>query len=205
MPPRSAPRRGPGPGLQRGTGGPGRDRGARQGGVSVANIAGSVKTIGVKRPGYGTGGREVQTVVNAFPVEVPDEMIYHYDVAITPDRLPARLNMKLYERLQDMVPAFKTAVYDTKKNVYSIDELPLGPNDAAQFDVTLEPEGPPSERPPKVFKIKVTKVAEINTELLQRFIAGQQSLDNPVFTAIMVRKTLESFPLPLPTFVISGV
>jgi len=183
MPPRIAPRRGAGP--QRGGGGPGRGRGAGRGGVSVVNIAESVETIGIRRPGYGTGGRQVQTTVNAFPVEIPDEAIHHYDVAIIPDKLPARLNMKLYKRLQDMVVAFKSAVYDGRKNVYSIDELPLGPNEAAQFDVTLEPEGPPSERPPKVYKVKVTKVAEINTELLHRFIAGQQSLDNPVFTTIM--------------------
>ncbi|KAF8914445.1 PAZ domain-containing protein, partial [Gymnopilus junonius] len=106
-------------------------------------------------------------------------------VAIIPDRLPARLNMQLYGRLQAMVPAFKSAVYDTKKNIYSINPLPLGPNDAASFDVTLEQDGPPSGRPPKVYQFKVTKVAEINTELLHRFIAGQQTLDNPVFTAIM--------------------
>ncbi|PPQ95875.1 hypothetical protein CVT26_015567 [Gymnopilus dilepis] len=176
----NAPRRGPGP---RG-GGPGRGGGAGRGGTRVVNIAESVETIGVRRPGFGTGGRQVQTIVNAFPVDIPDEMIYHYD-AITPDRLPARMNMQLYGRLQQMVPAFRTAVYDTKKNIYSIDELPLGPTDSAQFDVTLEQEGPPSERPPKIFKIKVTKAAEINTELLHRFIAGQQTLDNPVFTAIM--------------------
>jgi eukaryotic translation initiation factor 2C len=76
MPPRIAPGRGGGP--QRG-GGPGRGGGAGRGGVPVA-IAASVKTVGVKRPGYGTGGRPVNTIVNAFPVDVPDGIIYHYDV-----------------------------------------------------------------------------------------------------------------------------
>lgn len=62
-----------------------------------------------------------------------------YNVAITPDRLPARMNMQLYGRLQQMVPAFRTAVYDTKKNIYSIDELPLGPTDSAQVSIFLSP------------------------------------------------------------------
>ena len=77
-----------------------------------------------------------------------------------------------------------------------------------QFNVSLPNHGPPpapGSRPPKVYKIKLTKVAEINTEydflilthnqleltdhsfrLLHRFIEGKQSQDNPVLTAIMV-------------------
>ena len=35
--------------------------------------------MGVKRPGYGTGGRVVDTTVNAFDLCIPDGIIYHYD------------------------------------------------------------------------------------------------------------------------------
>ncbi|KAF8914444.1 argonaute-like protein [Gymnopilus junonius] len=144
----------------------------------------SVKTVGVKRPGYGQGGRPVNVLVNAFAVEVTDEMIYHYD-AITPDNLPSRLNMQLYGRLQEQVPAFRGVVYDGRKNLFTVNKLPLGQTDGASFDVVLQPQGPPGARPPKVYKVKVTKVAEINTELLHRFIAGKQSQDNAVQTSIM--------------------
>jgi eukaryotic translation initiation factor 2C len=184
MPPRIAPGRGSGP--QRG-GGPARGRGAARGGVPVGNIAASVKTVGVARPGYGTGGRPVNTIVNAFPVDVPDGIIYHYDVVVTPDKLPARVNMMLFDRLQKQ--AFPTpAVYDGRKNAFAMHKLPLGSTDSAQFDVTLEREGPTSAdaRPPKIYKVKLIKVAEINTEMLHRFIAGNQSQeDGGVLTSIM--------------------
>lgn len=38
-----------------------------------------VETVGVKRPNFGTGGREINISVNAFPVQVTDGIIYHYD------------------------------------------------------------------------------------------------------------------------------
>ncbi|KDR84292.1 hypothetical protein GALMADRAFT_111558 [Galerina marginata CBS 339.88] len=188
MPPRVAPGRGSGP--QRG-GGPARGGGAGRGGVPVA-IAGeysSVKTVGVKRPNFGTGGRPVNTIVNAFPVTVPDGIIYHYD-DITPDKLPARVNMILFDRLQtNVAPQIFTAptVYDGRKNAFAMYKLALGPTDSAVFDVTMERLGPASSdsRPPKIYKMKITKAAEINTEVLHRFIAGQQSQDNTVLTSIM--------------------
>ncbi|KAF8958525.1 argonaute-like protein [Flammula alnicola] len=180
MPPRIAPGRGSGP--SRG-GGPTRGGGAGRGGVPVA-IAAHVQTVGVRRPGYGTGGKVVNTIVNAFPVTIPDGIKYHYD-DIVPDKLPARLNMVLFDRLQNVVATqvfSAPAIYDGRKNAFTTYRLPLGP-DSAQFDVTLERDGP-SDRPPKIYKIKLTKVAEINMEVLHRFIAGQQTQDNPVLTGI---------------------
>ena len=41
-----------------------------------------------------------------------------------------------------------------------------------------------SKKGPKVYKIKLKKVAEINPEVLARFLKGQQSHDNAVLTAI---------------------
>jgi S-adenosylmethionine:tRNA-ribosyltransferase-isomerase (queuine synthetase) len=54
--------------------------------------------------------------------------------------------------------------------------------------VTLEdpkdPKGAAKGKGPKVYKIRLTKVAEINPEVLSRFLKGQQSHDNAVLTAI---------------------
>jgi eukaryotic translation initiation factor 2C len=59
------------------------------------------------------------------------------------------------------------------------------------FDVTLADESPSaSGRGPKVYKIKLTHVAEINPEVLHRFIQGKGSHDNTVLTAITVRSLL---------------
>ncbi|KAF8165769.1 argonaute-like protein [Crassisporium funariophilum] len=112
-------------------------------------------------------------------------------VIINPDKLPARVNMELFNVLQTSVATqvfSGPAAYDGRKNAFSMYKLPLGPTDSGQFDVTLRQTGPPApagSRPPKIYKIKLTMVAEINTEILGRFIRGQQSQDNAVLTAIM--------------------
>ena len=139
--------------------------------------------------------------------------------------------MELFKSLQETVaPNIFTAPapYDGRKNFFTMYRLQLGPTDSRevcvltcthdilphlhtiflliQFNVSLPHQGPPpapGSRPPKVYRMKVTKVAEINTEydlliltrdqlsdlsfrLLHRFIDGKQSQDNAVLTAIMV-------------------
>jgi len=96
--------------------------------------------------------------------------------------------MELVKKLQnDVAPAVFTppAVFDGRKNMFAARVLPLGPTHSATFNVTLAPPGAAGGRPPKVYEIKITKVADINPEVLQRFVAGQQSQDNQVLTAIM--------------------
>jgi eukaryotic translation initiation factor 2C len=99
--------------------------------------------------------------------------------------LPARLNMDIITVLQkNVAPGVFTppAVYDGRKNLFAIREI-LGVTPSQQFDVPI-PSGAP-EKPPKVFKITVTKVVEINPEVLARFKDGDQSNDNAVATALM--------------------
>ncbi|KIJ14682.1 hypothetical protein PAXINDRAFT_61001, partial [Paxillus involutus ATCC 200175] len=84
------------------------------------------------------------------------------------------------------------AVYDGRKNMFAPRELPLGPDGSREvrdFDVNLSDattRGSPGEntggRGPKVYKIRLTKVAIIDPEVLQRL--GQQSHDNTVLTAL---------------------
>uniref|UniRef100_A0A8H8CLR0 Argonaute-like protein n=1 Tax=Psilocybe cubensis TaxID=181762 RepID=A0A8H8CLR0_PSICU len=119
--------------------------------------------------------------------------------------LPARLNMDIIESLQFRIaPAIFTprCVYDGRKNIFAVRELPFGERGYQDFDVTLGDGRPdPNGRPPKVYKVRLTKVAEINPEhvsftrplnylfnilnrVLKRFIHGEQSHDNSVLTAI---------------------
>ena len=117
--------------------------------------------------------------------------IFLYLLAIDPEKLPARLNMELFKSLQENVaPTIfsSPASYDGRKNVFSMYRLQLGPTDSMevrvptctnyilphlynfpfiQFNVLLPREGPPpapGSRPPKIYKMKMTLVANINTE-----------------------------------------
>ncbi|CAL1700780.1 unnamed protein product [Somion occarium] len=193
-----------------GRGGPrGRGRGApalrgRGGGPSIGSVPSSgpgipnqgdhIATVGVKRSAFGSSGRAIEVFTNHYEVSIPQGMIYHYD-AISPSEhtLPARLNMELIVKLQERDhPEIFTprGVYDGRKNMFSVKRFPFE-NDTRTFDVTLSdpnvqdsPGRAAVGRGPKIYKIKLTKVAEINPEVLSRFLEGSQSHDNTVLTAI---------------------
>ncbi|GLB33868.1 putative argonaute family protein [Lyophyllum shimeji] len=178
----------------RGVGGSGRGaaRGGRGGATRVPHqgtLASHITTVGVKRPGYGTGGRVLPIHVNSFETSIPQGIIHHYDVISPSEKtLPARLNMDLIRELQEKVaPQLFTprGVYDGRKNLFAARELPLDEHNTKDFNVSLgSGRSESGGKGPKVYKIRLTKVAEINPEVLRRFIAGEQSHDNTVLTAI---------------------
>jgi eukaryotic translation initiation factor 2C len=187
MPSRIAPRgAGAGRGRGRGTALP---LGGSAPNPNAPQIGAHVTTVGVKRPAFGVIGKSIPVYANCFPTMISDKIIHHYDIVIAPaDKvLPARLNMDIITVLQkNVAPGVFTppAVYDGRKNLFAIREI-LGGTLSQQFDVPI-PSGAPG-KPPKVFKITVTKVAEINPEVLARFKDGDQSNDNAVATALMVQ------------------
>ncbi|KAK7458844.1 hypothetical protein VKT23_009853 [Stygiomarasmius scandens] len=148
-----------------------------------------ITTVGVKRPSFGTTGQVVKVKANVFEATIPQSIIRHYDVISPEQALPQKMNMEIIHELQtNVAPDVFTppAVYDGRKNMFAIRELPLGPNGSQEFNVTLHGTSvnPASGRPPKTYKVKLTKVASINPEVLERFIKGDQSHDNFVLTAI---------------------
>ncbi|KAG6899902.1 hypothetical protein C0993_005481, partial [Termitomyces sp. T159_Od127] len=206
MPPRGASNRGgsrgnsPFRGASRG-----RDatRGDVQAGVSPVGLARSVhtRTVGVRRPGYGTAGRQLAIVTNSFVTSIPDETIRHYDeFASNMDRHMRILLKNLQEQVAPQIFTAKT-VFDGRKNLFAPYELALGSSNSRQvgswvlvlcpqfilrkFDVILVPQTKSSDRPPKVYKIKLTKVNEINPEVLRAYVSGRYSIDEEVLTAIM--------------------
>ncbi|KAJ3501716.1 hypothetical protein NLJ89_g9216 [Agrocybe chaxingu] len=167
-----------------------------------------------QRPGFGTGGRTISVIVNAFATSVPDGMIYHYDgqfphflktftfqILTISDRPMIRSGYYTREApsegehaaLQPAPPECSLSpILGLRRPQECILNEPtrsgsqqLRTSSVHNFDVTLAQEGPATARPPKVYKMKVTQVAEINAEVLHRFIAGQQSQDNIVLTSIM--------------------
>ncbi|TFK64153.1 argonaute-like protein [Pluteus cervinus] len=187
MPPRGAPRAARGRGAAPARGG----RGGATRGSSAPQIGTSsavpITTIGVRRPGPGTAGRPLRVKVNSFETSIPQEIIRHYDVVVTPDNLPSQRNMEIMKELQAVVaPQIFTppVAYDGRKNVFASRKLTLGDNDTAEFNVSFSTGRTQSARPPKVYKVRLTLVAEINPEVLRRFVQGTQSHDNTVLTAI---------------------
>uniref|UniRef100_D8PXF5 Argonaute-like protein n=1 Tax=Schizophyllum commune (strain H4-8 / FGSC 9210) TaxID=578458 RepID=D8PXF5_SCHCM len=184
MPPRGDRGRG-GAGGNPGRGGPGGGGGGGgRGGGARGGGGASVVAVGVKRPNFGTSGKIMRAVVNMYRLEIPDGTTYHYDDLISEKTLPIRRNMELFKQLQNEIApnVFTDKVsYDGRKNAYASYRLNI-PNDAAEFQIPI-PNGNP-DRPPRVYRIKIKLVNQINPELLLRFVEGKQSNDNEAITAI---------------------
>ncbi|KAK2462455.1 hypothetical protein APHAL10511_005425 [Amanita phalloides] len=155
---------------------------------TTGHIPDHVTAIGVKRPNFGTLGRPLDVVLNAYDVQLAGKKVYQYDVDIQPGGMPAKFNRVLVQHLQKVVAPeiFKPlAGYDGEKIMYSSHRLQLGDKDAQEFKVP-SPDADKSggKRPPKTYKIKLTKVSEINSEVLNQHANRKQSLDDDVLTVI---------------------
>ena len=84
-----------------------------------------------RRPGLGTQGRQIKLRSNFYEVENFADEINHYDVAIsdgrTEDNFPKGLNLLIIEELvrSNQNIFRRRPVYDAKKILYSMDELPF--------------------------------------------------------------------------------
>ncbi|KAH9077150.1 argonaute-like protein [Lactarius deliciosus] len=200
MPPKASlgkPGRGHRGGPRDGRGGGG--RGSSPGHSGTSTQAAHVRTIGVRRTGKGTAGWPVKVLTNNFAIELNQGTIYHYDGmypffssnGFTEQPLPAARNFEIIQALQTQVePALfaRPGVYDGRKNLFTAYELPFE-SGGRKFSVPMGAPPSPGEvaaghRGPKVFTVRLTHVASINPEVLQRFLRGEQSHDNSVLTAI---------------------
>jgi hypothetical protein len=94
----------------------------------------------VKRPGAGRGGKPVRVRANFFEVtNFGVNNVHHYDVTIDPPSAPPAVYRKVWKCFEDsdgqgILKGIKT-VYDGRKNVFSPKPLPLGEENAMQFEV----------------------------------------------------------------------
>ncbi|THH18233.1 hypothetical protein EW146_g2726 [Bondarzewia mesenterica] len=177
--PRGAPPRGGPPRGSGGRGGPALRGGpAPSGGLQLPS---HVEAIGVKRPGHGNAGRPLEVITNHFTTSIPEDSIHHYDVIGGGSELTLPILFS------------PRGVYDGRKNFFTAQKLSFG--EGAEFDVSLSDAAPAStgqqqqaqgerRRGPKIHKVRITHVAEINPEVLSRFLDGLQSNDERVLTAI---------------------
>ncbi|KAJ3794428.1 argonaute-like protein [Lentinula aff. detonsa] len=143
-----------------------------------------VKTVGVRRPDFGTVGTKVEVHTNACEAVIPQHIIYHYDAIVSEKTLPPRLTIQLIKQLQ-LQPEFHPAgAYDGKKNLFMPHLIDFGGVNSRDYNVAMNGNSQPRGRPPRVFKITITKVAEINPEMLQRFVDGKQAMDESVQTTL---------------------
>ncbi|KAF9581944.1 Eukaryotic translation initiation factor 2C [Lunasporangiospora selenospora] len=148
----------------------------------------------VRRPAPGTLGHPVNIRTNFFEIQtLPNTNIYHYDVTITPD-VPPIVNRRVYTQLiatHGDSDLGGRPVFDGRKNIFSARAFPF---DAKSFDIMLPedilPKGVVTKHPPRGFKVKIKKAADINLEELRLALNSKAAMSNNCLTAIMALDVL---------------
>ncbi|ORZ13829.1 Piwi domain-domain-containing protein [Lobosporangium transversale] len=157
----------------------------------------------VKRPGIGTLGRSIQVRTNHFGIQkLPDTLIYHYDISITP-AMPVGVNRKIFTEFMNLYGVSdldcKHPVYDGRSNMFSPKEFPF---ETRTFDVTLIEETNPRGEAPS-FRVRVKKVATINLWELHQFLQGKSRLTNNCLASIMALDILIHFKPAMLYFIVA--
>ncbi|KAF7325238.1 Argonaute-like protein [Mycena kentingensis (nom. inval.)] len=163
-----------------------------------AKLAEHLKVTGVKRPGYGVAGEKRRVFVNALHAAIPGKNIYQYDV-IKPDPASKEHRRRVLDYLRLFVAPDvfrgKHISYDRVKILYAPVELDLpGSPPSGEFDVPM-----PSANvnlPPKLHVVTLTWTRTTKTEMVRRFIKGEQDEDVYIQSGFMgLNAILKTMPL----------
>jgi eukaryotic translation initiation factor 2C len=122
-----------------------------------------------RRPNIGTDGRIITLRANHFQITMPRGFLHHYDITITPDKCPRKINREIIETMvQSYSKIFGTQkpVFDGRKNMYTRDDLPIG-RDKVELEVTL-----PGEGKDRVFRVAIKWVSQVSLNTLEEALEG---------------------------------
>ncbi|VDL33706.1 unnamed protein product [Hymenolepis diminuta] len=124
------------------------------------------------RTSRGTEGRTISLKANHFEIRVAKGIWYHYDISISPDKCPRRVNREIINAMvhsreydnyfKDLQPAF-----DGRRNFYTRHELPIG-KDGLELEVAL-----PGEGRDRTFKVSIRFVSEVSLFNLEDALEGK--------------------------------
>lgn len=157
----------------------GTTEGGSGGNGSASSASGSTGSIGEsavavprfvspRRPNTGHDGHKIKLRANHFQIVMPRGFLYHYDISITPDKCPRKINREIIEvMVHSYKPFFNIKpVFDGRKNMYTKDELPIG-RDKMDLEVIL-----PGEGKDRVFRIAIKYLSQVNLDVLEEALEG---------------------------------
>ena len=121
------------------------------------------------RPNFGTEGRPIALRANHFTLCMPRGFLHLYEVTITPEKCPRKINREIIETMVSAFPKIfdhQKPVFDGRKNLYTKDDLPIG-RQAFDLEVTL-----PGEGKDRVFKVSIKYVSQVSLNALDMALEG---------------------------------
>uniref|UniRef100_A0A5K3FNC3 Protein argonaute-1 n=1 Tax=Mesocestoides corti TaxID=53468 RepID=A0A5K3FNC3_MESCO len=138
------------------------------------------------RPGRGTEGRPIALKANHFEIKVPKGFLHHYDVVISPEKCPRRVNREIVETMVNSMHYQKyfynqKPVFDGRRNMYTREPLPIS-KESVELEVTL-----PGEGKDRVFKVAIRHVSEVSLFSLEEALDGRiQRIPNDAVVSLDV-------------------
>ncbi|EER90726.3 hypothetical protein SORBI_3001G053700 [Sorghum bicolor] len=132
---------------------------------------------------------------NHFLVNVADNNLFHYDVAINPESKSRQTNREVLNELIKLhgktALGGKLPAYDGRKSLYTAGSLPF---ESEEFVVTLvDPEKKDKERAEREYKITIRIAGRTDLYHLQQFLRGRQR-DMPQETIQVLDVVLRESP-----------
>uniref|UniRef100_A0A8R1DNM3 Protein argonaute-1 n=3 Tax=Caenorhabditis japonica TaxID=281687 RepID=A0A8R1DNM3_CAEJA len=124
-----------------------------------------------RRPNHGVEGRSILLRANHFAVRIPGGTIQHYQVDVTPDKCPRRVNREIISCLIMSFSKYFSnirPVYDGKRNMYTREPLPIG-RERMDFDVTL----PGDSAVERQFSVSLKWVGQVSLSTLEDAMEGR--------------------------------
>lgn len=127
-----------------------------------------------RRPGIGNEGRKILLRANHFQMKIPHGDIYHYDVTISPEKCPRRVNREVidylvgaYSRSTPKIFEGQMPVFDGRKNMYTKKQLPIG-QEKLDLEVTL-----PGDGRDRTFTVVLKFAGFVSLALLEQALEGR--------------------------------
>ncbi|XP_071810855.1 protein argonaute-2-like isoform X2 [Apostichopus japonicus] len=127
-----------------------------------------------RRPGIGLEGRKILLRANHFQMKIPHGDIYHYDVTISPEKCPRRVNREVidylvgaYSRSTPKIFEGQMPVFDGRKNMYTKKQLPIG-QEKVELEVTL-----PGDGRDRTFSVILKFAGFVSLALLEQALEGR--------------------------------
>lgn len=160
-----------------------------------------------RRPGYGTVGRQTWVRANFFPVDLPEDAVFMYDVKIEPEVKNRRKRRRLYDILENH-PGFKEfskhTATDYGKIIVSM--KPLNPKAPATKDGEKEDRievniiytdndaSPPPAEGKNEYKFLINRSAYIEPSDFQDYVNGRNPHYSPEQPIQAMNIILAKFP-----------
>jgi eukaryotic translation initiation factor 2C len=160
-----------------------------------------------RRPGYGTVGRQTWVRANFFPVELPKDAVFMYDVKVDPEVKNKRKRRRLYDILENhegFKNIAKHTATDYGKIIVSTKALnpKASPTDAGEKDDRVEitvaytdtDDSPPPAEGKNRHKFIISRTTLIRPSDFEDYVAGKNPNYSPAQAIQAMNIILAKFP-----------